>query len=90
MSVVDGKPHLVARLLFTPWEFAGLGGKDGEEYWVLGAQFLQNYYTMYDFKQKRVGIVESVSSTLNKPAPKDTLMQKVNVEDIETIEPNTI
>ena len=36
----DGKRHMVARLLFTPWEFAGLGGKEGEEYWVLGAQFL--------------------------------------------------
>jgi hypothetical protein len=26
-----------AWLLFTPWEFEGLGGKPGEEYWVLGA-----------------------------------------------------
>jgi hypothetical protein len=33
----DGKARMVARLLFTPWEFAGLGGKEGEEYWVLGA-----------------------------------------------------
>ena len=33
----DGKKRMVARLLFTPWEFAGLGGKEGEEYWVLGA-----------------------------------------------------
>jgi len=40
VSVVDGKHHIVARLLFTPWEFAGIGGKEGEEYWVLGAQFL--------------------------------------------------
>jgi len=66
MSTKDGKKHMVGRLLFTPWEFAGLGGKEGEEYWVLGAQFLQNYYTMYDFKQKKVGLVESVSSSLNE------------------------
>ena len=65
VSKEDGKKVMVSRLLFTPWEFAGLGGKEGEEYWVLGAQFLQNYYTMYDFKQKKVGIIESVSSTLN-------------------------
>jgi len=30
----------IAWLLMTPWDFAGLGGKEGEEYWVLGAQFL--------------------------------------------------
>lgn len=30
----------IAWLLLTPWDFAGLGGKKGEEYWVLGAQFL--------------------------------------------------
>jgi len=24
-------------LLLTPWDFAGMGGKKGEEYWVLGA-----------------------------------------------------
>jgi len=30
----------VAWLMLTPWEFQGIGGKQGEEYWVLGAQFL--------------------------------------------------
>jgi len=30
----------ISMLLLTPWEFAGMGGKKGEEYWVLGAQFL--------------------------------------------------
>lgn len=27
-------------LLISPWQFQGLGGKQGEEYWVMGAQFL--------------------------------------------------
>lgn len=27
----------LAMLLLTPWDFAGMGGKKGEEYWVLGA-----------------------------------------------------
>ena len=27
-------------LMITPWDFDGLGGKQGEEYWALGAQFL--------------------------------------------------
>merc|ERR1719243_458335 len=46
-------------LMINPWEFAGLGGKEGEEYWVLGAQFLHHYYTVYDFKDKKIGLVES-------------------------------
>lgn len=52
-----------ARLLFSPWEFKGVDMKEGEEYWILGAQFLQNYYTMYDFEKKKIGLVESVTST---------------------------
>ena len=34
-------------ILLTPWNYAGIGGQPGEEAWVLGAQFLQNYYTIY-------------------------------------------
>ena len=30
----------LAWLLISPWQFNGIGGKPGEEYWVLGAQFL--------------------------------------------------
>jgi len=30
----------LSMLMLTPWDFAGMGGKKGEEYWVLGAQFL--------------------------------------------------
>ena len=46
-------------LMINPWNFAGLGGKEGEEYWVLGAQFLQHYYTIYDYNAKKIGLVES-------------------------------
>ena len=50
-------------LLISPWDFAGLGAKSkDEEYWILGAQFLQNYYSIYDFKDGKVGLVESVTS----------------------------
>ena len=52
-------------LMINPWEFAGLGGKEGEEYWVLGAQFLHHYYTVYDYKEKKIGLVESKSSMIN-------------------------
>ena len=53
-------------LLINPWNFMGMGGKEGEEYWVMGAQFLQNYYSMYNFKDKKVGLVESVTSMIGK------------------------
>lgn len=37
-------------LLMTPWKFQGMGDKNPDnDYWVLGAQFLHNYYTVYDF-----------------------------------------
>ena len=51
-------------ILISPWNFYGMGGKPGEEYWVLGAQFLQNYYSVYDFKNGKVGLVESKTSVL--------------------------
>ena len=52
-------------LLVSPWKFAGMGAKsETEEYWVLGAQFLQNYYSMYDFKEHKIGLVESVTSRM--------------------------
>ena len=52
-------------LLFSPWKFQGLGAKSkDEEYWVLGAQFLHNYYSVYDFAEEKIGLVESVTSKL--------------------------
>lgn len=32
-----GKKLQLGRIAFIPWTFEGLGGKPGEEYWVLGA-----------------------------------------------------
>jgi hypothetical protein len=29
------------------------------EYWILGDIFLQNYYSIYDYPNKRIGLVES-------------------------------
>jgi hypothetical protein len=36
----ENETGFTSMLLINPWEFQGLGGKEGEEYWVLGAQFL--------------------------------------------------
>jgi len=52
-------------LLMTPWKFMGMGDKDpSHEYWVLGAQFLHNYYTIYDFQKHAIGLVESKTSRI--------------------------
>lgn len=53
-------------IMITPWEYMGIGGNKNDEYWVLGDQFLQNYYSIYDFKEKKIGLVESVTSKINK------------------------
>lgn len=60
----ENETGFTSMLLINPWEFQGLGGKEGEEYWVLGAQFLQNYYTIYDFGKKQIGLVESKTSVI--------------------------
>jgi len=63
---MDPKIPGLGMLLITPWSFQGLGGEKGEEYWLLGTQFLHNYYTIYHFGQKKIGIIESVTSTIGK------------------------
>lgn len=34
-------------------------GEGGSQNWLLGAQFMQNYYTIFDYDKKRVGLVPS-------------------------------
>ena len=61
---LDGKHPNQAWLTLTPSDGIGIMGDDNSEYWVLGAQFLQNYYSIYDFKTKKIGFVESRSAAL--------------------------
>lgn len=34
-------------------------GDGGSQNWLLGDQFLQYFYTIFDYKNKKVGLVES-------------------------------
>jgi hypothetical protein len=76
-------------LLISPWKFAGMGAKsEKEEYWVLGAQFLQNYYSIYDFKDHKIGLVESVTSRMIGQKPSATQTSTPTPEAVAAIEAN--
>jgi hypothetical protein len=45
-------------LLLNPSEMQ-IGARYGENYWIMGNQFMQAYYTIYDHQKMRVGLVES-------------------------------
>ena len=61
---LDGGAPNQAWLTLSPSDDIGIVGNNKEEYWVMGAQFLQNYYSIFDFKTKRIGFVESKSAML--------------------------
>ena len=46
------------QLLLNPNDMQ-IGARYGEDYWVMGDQFMQSYYTIFDHKNWRVGLVES-------------------------------
>ena len=39
--------------------FIPAGGNETQEYWVIGDQFLKHYYTIFDYKNQRIGFIES-------------------------------
>ena len=49
------------KLLLNPNDMQ-IGANYGENYWVMGAQFMQAQYTIYDIEKWRVGLVESSNS----------------------------
>jgi hypothetical protein len=50
----DGK----CRLLLNPNDMQ-VGANYGDNYWIMGDQFMQKYYTIYDHANWRMGLVES-------------------------------
>jgi hypothetical protein len=46
------------RLLLNPNDMQ-IGANYGDNYWIMGDQFMQKYYTIYDHANWRMGLVES-------------------------------
>jgi len=59
-TYVKDKGEGKCELLLNPNDMQ-IGARYGEDYWVMGDQFMQSYYTIYDHKNWRVGLVESVN-----------------------------
>jgi len=50
------------RLLISPSDEMQLLDEDKGEVgakWIVGDQFLQNYYSIFDFENKRIGLIEA-------------------------------
>ena len=52
----DGNKCQKLRLTPTTEKF---GVNAATQYWILGDIFLQNYYSIYDYPNKRIGLIES-------------------------------
>ena len=63
-------------MLLTPSN-EKFGKGDSSKYWILGDIFLQNYYSIYDFPNSKVGLIDSRAggSTSSEAAPKQSMEQ---------------
>jgi saccharopepsin len=57
-TYIQDKGNGTCKLLLNPNDMQ-IGARYGENYWIMGDQFMQKYYTIYDHKKWRVGLVES-------------------------------
>lgn len=46
-----------------------IGARYDESYWVMGDQFMQKYYTIYDHEKWRVGLIESKNDFSSPSSP---------------------
>lgn len=49
------------KLMLNPSDMQ-IGAQIGETQWVMGDQFMQAFYTIYDHEKRRVGIIQSANS----------------------------
>lgn len=58
MSFDDSKEEKKCKILMHPYDISMTATLK----WVLGLQFLQNFYTIFDIDNKKVGILEAKES----------------------------
>ena len=59
-----------------------IGARYGENYWIMGDQFMQAYYTIFDQAKWRVGLVESSNIFASSQILPEVKPQKENMMDI--------
>jgi hypothetical protein len=65
------------------------GKGDPSEYWIMGDIFLQNYYSIYDYPNSRMGLIEARGPGAAPPAPKGDDSRKLDqiesmpIEDLQ-------
>ena len=53
------------RLLISPSGALNLEDPATAPYWIVGDQFLQSYYSIFDFENKRIGLIEAKSDPVS-------------------------
>ena len=81
------------RLLLNPNDMQ-VGANYGDNYWIMGDQFMQKYYTIYDHAGWRMGLVESKNTfSTQAEGPKELgILDKIQKEasDAENAEKKEI
>ena len=67
-SYMEQEGSACGKLRLTPSN-EKFGKGDPSDYWIMGDIFLQNYYSIYDYPQSKMGLVEARPIGGN-PAPK--------------------
>lgn len=69
-------------MLISPSDTLGLLDKETEQtgfdQWLIGDQFLQNYYSIFDYENKQIGFIESNTDMklISQYETEDKLLEK--------------
>ena len=72
-------------MLISPSDTLGLLDKETEQtgfdQWLIGDQFLQNYYSIFDYENKQIGFIESNTDMklISQYETEDKLLEKQEI-----------